>query len=156
MSLYITAAQPNPPGRDVAARLGRAQNDKLNEEWVQFQATSDRDLVGDLLSHLTFDGYCSRTGTDVLAKFSSLQVRTGEQVRVHTGPGNYWQSGGIHHAYLGRSWFAWNNVCGDRVTLSYNSQVIDSAYYAPSPPEGELYRVANTDRLEPSGYRRYA
>jgi hypothetical protein len=46
MSLYIVAAQPNPPGRD--ASYGRTTNEVLNAEWVEFVALSNRDLTGDV------------------------------------------------------------------------------------------------------------
>jgi hypothetical protein len=155
MSLYIIAAQPNPPGKDVA-RYGNVRNEQLVAEWVEFQAVGNRELIGDLLSHLTFDSNCQRTGADVLHKFGSITVNVGEKIRVHTGSGVDVKSAGTHHIYLNRSWYVWNNQCGDRVTVSYNNAVIDSAYYNSNPPEGQLYRVAGTDRLESLVTSRYA
>jgi hypothetical protein len=150
-ALYITRAQPNPRGRDTASQ-GQALNSKLNEEWVEFRADASRNLIGDSLSHLTFSTYgCSPTGRDELVKFGSLQVDAGDLVMVHTGSGTSGWVGRTYHVYLGRRWFIWNNGCGDRAILAYSGQEIDHAYYASNPPEGELVRVAGTDRLEPVG-----
>lgn len=57
--------------------------------------------------------------------------------------------------YLGRDWFVWNNDCGDRATVTYNEQVIDTAGYALRPREGVLVRVYGTDRLERAQQRGY-
>lgn len=147
--LIITSAQPNPPGRDVA-RPGVTSNSKLNEEWVEFTVQRDRSLIEDQLSHLTFNNYCHRTGQEVIFRFGIVRVKAGQRVRVHTGSGtDYWE-GSLLHVYAGRSWFVWNNACGDRATLSYGGTVIDSAYYEPNPPEGVLVRQPGTDRLVPA------
>lgn len=55
----------------------------------------------------------------------------------------------VSDGHAGRSWFAWNNACGDRATLSYSGTVIDSAYYETNPP-GVLVRQPRTDRLVPA------
>jgi hypothetical protein len=149
MSLYITAAQPNPPGRD--AYHGQTTNDLLNEEWIEVVAVSDRNLVGDALSHLTFNNVCQRTGQGVLIKFDTGQLGKGQHLRLHTGHGSSHWSGGTYHMYLGRSWFVWNNACGDRATLFFQESVIDSAFYRPDPPEGQLVRAQGTDELVPAG-----
>lgn len=155
MSLYITAAQANPPGKDVA-RFGQVQNDRLNEEWLEFQVLADRDLVGDVLTHRTFNDRCQLTAEETLAKFATLKAAAGQSVRVHTGRGSWVLIGSTHHIYLDHGWYVWNNRCGDRATLSYDNRVIDSAYYSPNPAEGILYRVQGTDRLEPRSYQRFA
>jgi hypothetical protein len=147
-TLYIVQAQPNPPGKD-ALRRGLATAYQLNEEWVEFEAINgDRNLVGDVVSHLTFSPTCQVTGEDVLINFSDGTLRQGQRLRLHTGRGvNQW-AGTTFHMYLGRDWFVWNNACGDRVTVRYQQSVLDSAGYAPHPPEGVLARVPGTDRLE--------
>jgi hypothetical protein len=99
-SLYITSAQPNPPGRD-AARGGFTSNAKLNEEWVEFTVLADRNMTGDALSHLTFNEYCRRTGAEVLYQFGTLQLRAGHRVRVHTGVGTAAWNGDTLHVLRG-------------------------------------------------------
>lgn len=147
--LIITSAQPNPPGRD-AARPGVTSNAKLNEEWVEFTAQRDRALIEDQLSHLTFNNYCQRSGQESIFRFGSVHLMARHRVRVHTGSGTGYRDGNLLHVYARRSWFVWNNACGDRATLSYSGTVIDSAYYDPNPPEGVLVRQPGTDRLVPA------
>lgn len=152
-ALYIIAAQPNPPGRDTVN--GTTTNNMLNQEWVEFMAVQKRNLSGDVLSHLTFDRLCQITGSDDLIRFSNGELKVDQHVRVHTGQGsNYWD-GDIYHMYAGRSWYVWNNACGDRATLSYDNRVIDSAFYRPNPPEGILARRQGTDELVPAGQLAY-
>jgi hypothetical protein len=146
--LYLVAIQPNPPGRD-ASRFGTTTNAKLNEEWVEFEALAARNLSGDELAHLTFNSACQRTGQDAVLKFGTVQLQRGQRVRVHTGTGTAQWVGNTLHVYAGRSWFVWNNGCGDRAFLSFNTSVIDSAYYDARPPEGELVRQAGTDKFVP-------
>lgn len=146
--LYLVAVQPNPPGRD-ASRFGTTTNAKLNEEWVEFEALAARNLISDELAHLTFNAACQRTGRDILVKFGNVQLQRGQRVRVHTGVGtDAWVQNTLH-VYAGRSWFVWNNACGDRAYLSYGATEIDSAYYDPRPPEGQLIRRAGTDKFVP-------
>lgn len=147
-TLYIVQAQPNPPGKDTIRR-GAATDRQLNEEWVEFEAINgDRTLTGDAVSHLTFGGTCQVTGQDVLMPFSQGMLRQGHRLRLHTGPGvNQWV-GTTFHMYVGRDWFVWNNGCGDRVTVRNGHTLVDTAGYAPRPPEGVLTRVPGTDRLE--------
>lgn len=149
-TLYVVQAQPNPPGKDTIRR-GLASDRQLNEEWIELQALNgDRSLVGDAVSHLTFSNVCQVTGEDSLIKFDAGVLPSGQRLRIHTGRGiNQWL-GGTFHLYLGRDWFVWNNACGDRVTVRYQQSVVDTAAYAPRPPEGVLTRVAGTDRLEGS------
>jgi hypothetical protein len=149
-SLYIVRAQPNPRGKDTT-RSGYVTNEKLNEEWIEFEAREVRNLVGDVLSHLTFTGSCQQTGADTLINFGSGQLLVGQRVRVHTGRGTNQWVGSVYHMYLNRGWFVWNNACGDRATLSHQSTIIDWARYRPNPPEGELVRSVGTEWLEPAG-----
>jgi hypothetical protein len=150
--LYITKAQPNPPGRDHVS-YGWATNAQLNEEWVEFRAEDDRNLNGDVLTHLTFDSNCRVSGSDQLMTFSGV-LKRGQSIRVHTGTGTAYLAGSTYHMYVGASWYKWNNACGDVATLAFNGTVIDSATYRPSPPEGELIRQAGTNLLVPiaAGY----
>ena len=149
--LLIVAAQPNPLGRDTT-RPGFATNNSLNNEWLEFVAQAARNLVGDVLHHETYGSACVRSGSTPLITFPSVQLQPGHRVRVCTGRGaNEW-TGGTLFFYLNRDWFVWNNVCGDRATLTYQSTIIDTARYAPNPPEGVLSRVSGTDRLEPAGH----
>ena len=149
-SLYIVRAQPNPRGKD-ATRSGYVTSEKLNEEWIEFEVRENRNIVNDVLSHLTFTGYCQQTGEDTLITFGSRQMLVGQRVRVHTGRGTDQWIGNTLHMYLNRSWFVWNNACGDRATLSYQNTIIDQARYRPNPPEGELVRMAGTEWLQPAG-----
>lgn len=145
--LYLTQIQPNPPGRDVT-RSGAAPG-QLNAEWVEFAVVGgNRNLSGDVLSHLTFTTYgCTVTGSDPLWKFGALELQTGHRVRIHTGSGNAWWEGLVLHVYVGRGWFVWNNGCGDRAVLDFNGNVVDWAEYGPNPREGVLVRVQNTNRF---------
>ena len=152
--LLIVAAQPNPPGRD-GARPGYAANATLNAEWIEFAAQATRNLNGDVLYHETYGAGCVRTGTSTLVTFGAIQLQPGQRVRVCTGRGaNQWV-GSTLYVYLNRDWFVWNNDCGDRATLGFQSTVIDSARYAPRPPEGVLNRALGTDRLEPAARAAY-
>lgn len=153
--LLIVAAQPNPPGRDTV-RPGLALGSTLNAEWVEFAAQASRNLTGDVLYHEIYGAGCVRTGTDVLYTFPAVQVEPGHRVRVCTGRGTPQWIGTTLHLYLNRDWFVWNNACGDRATLAYQGSVIDSARYAPRPPEGVLSRVVGTDRLEPAARAAYS
>lgn len=147
-TLYIVRAQPNPPGKDAAS--GQTTNERLNEEWLEFEAINgDRTLLDDQVLHLTFSNSCSVTGQDVVFAFGSGTLNQGNRIRLHTGSGQPFWSGKVYHMYMGRGWFVWNNWCGDRITVRYHGSVVDSAGYAPRPPEGVLVRVPGTDRLEP-------
>lgn len=147
--LLIVAAQPNPPGRD-ALRPGVAANTTLNSEWIEFAAQASRNLTGDFLYHETFNSSCVRTGASPLMKFGAIQLQPGNRVRVCSGRGTDAWMGNTLYVFLNRDWFVWNNGCGDCATLAYQSTLIDSARYAPRPPEGVLTRVVGTDRLEPA------
>lgn len=147
--LLIVAAQPNPPGRDTV-RYGHAANATLNAEWVEFMAQAPRSLIGDVLSHETYNSVCARTGATSIIKFGDIKLAIGYRVRVCTGRGTDQWVGSTLYIYLNRDWFVWNNACGDRATLSYQSAVIDSARYSAHSPEGILTRVSGTDRLEPA------
>jgi hypothetical protein len=146
-SLYLTKIQPNPPGRDAAG--GIALPGKLNEEFVEFEVRgASRNMSGDLLTQLTFrTGSCTVSGTDAIFKFGSIEIPPGRSIRIHTGAGSAYWDGNVLHAYAGRSWFVWNNDCGDRAALEFNGLVLDWAAYAPSPREGILVRVPNTNRF---------
>lgn len=148
MSLYLTAIQPNPPGKDTSSP-GFATNGKMNEEWVEFEVTADsRELSGDELHHLTFlSTACQVTGRERLARFSSASLRRGDRVRVHTGLGQPYWDGRVLHLFLGRRWFVWNNRCGDRAVLEYNGATIDWAEYGPNSPERVLHRIPGTNRF---------
>ena len=149
------AGAANPPGKDTIRR-GTATDRQLNDEWVEFEVVNgDRALVGDVVSHLTFGSACQATGEDVLIQFGEGILRQGHRLRLHTGRGiNQW-SGTTFHLHLGREWFVWNNGCGDRVIVRHRQTLVDSAGYAPRPPEGVLTRVPGTDRLEQMRQRGY-
>ena len=142
--LYLTRIQPNPPGKDA-----RGVALQLNNEWVEFEVTAvSRSLVNDLVAHNTYGQYgCTLTGLDPFFQFSSLTVTRGQSVRIHTGSGEASWEGSILHVYAGRSWYIWNNQCGDQATISYDGQVIDWAQYSSSPREGVLVRVPGTSRF---------
>jgi hypothetical protein len=135
-TLYIVQAQPNPPGKNVV-RGGHATDRQLNEEWIESEARNgDRNLTGDVISHLTFSPLCGVTGQDVLVNFSQGALRQGQRLRLHTGAGAGQWIGNTFYMYSGRKWFVWNNACGDRATVHYQQTVVDTAAYAPHPPEG--------------------
>jgi hypothetical protein len=143
-TLQLTRIMPNPAGKDSS--WGRTTNDKLNQEWVEFVAVGgDRNLTGDKLLHRTYTtSGCILTGADELTTFNGT-LKLGQSIRVHTGSGqDYWE-GPLFHLHLGRSWFIWNNGCGDQATLTYNGNTVDSASYSPNPPERTLVRVPGTN-----------
>lgn len=146
MSVYIQQAQPNPPGRDRVA-TGKATVAQLNAEWLELHATSAVNLTGMTLSHLTFDREGRVTGTEVVVPFSAGTLTAGQRLRLHTGPGANGWNGGTFHMYLGRDWYIWNNRCGDRATIMQGATTVDTAGYAPRPPEGLLVRRSGTDLL---------
>lgn len=146
-------AQPNPPGKDTIWR-GQASNERFNEEWIEFEAVAgDRNIVGDEVYHLTFADTCTITGEANIVRFNQGQLSQGQRLQLHTGTGLGVWVGNVFHMYLGLGWFIWNNKCGDRATIRYNGGLIDTAGYAPGPPEGILVRVPGTDRLEPAARR---
>lgn len=142
--LYLTRIQPNPPGKD--AGVGALQ---LNNEWLEFEiAAATRNLSNDLVTHNTYtERGCTLTGTDALFKFGSLTLTRGQRVRIHSGSGTAWWEGQTLHVYAGRSWYVWNNRCGDRASISFNGQAIDWAQYSGSPREGILSRVPGTNQF---------
>jgi len=146
--LVIVAAQPNPPGRDRAAR-GSSQNRILNEEWIEIRAATARSLIGDEVWHRTHTSSCVPNGVARYYKFGSLFLSAGQSVRVHTGVGQAFWEGSTHHVFAGHDWFKWNNACGDRVTVAYSNSVIDYAEYSSNPPECVLVRQAGTHLLVP-------
>lgn len=146
--LYVTLAQPNPPGKDRPPRTGPT-NSQLNEEWVEFSNPNvgASDIQGVELRDRTFDRSCQETGERVLTTFSG-SVSPNHSVRVHTGSGSPWNEGTRRHLYLNRASYAWNNVCGDAIILRYASgNLIDWARYSPDPREGVLRRVLGTNEL---------
>lgn len=146
-TLQLTRIMPNPGGKDSA--WGRTTNEKLNEEWVEFVAVGgDRNLTGDKLLHRTYaTSGCIVTGTDELNTFNGT-LSSGQSIRVHTGSGqDYWE-GSLLHLYLERSWFIWNNGCGDQATLAYNGNILDWASYSPNPPERPLVRATGTHSFQ--------
>ncbi len=149
-ALYIVQAQPNPPGKD-ASRRGQTTNHQLNEEWTEFEAVGGPVAVtGQSIAHLTFAGACQVTGQATLMTFGDGSLSQGRRLRLHTGRGTNAWAGNTYHMYLNKDWFVWNNQCGDRCTVTHQNRPIDSAGYAPNPPEGVLSRVPGTDRLEPA------
>ncbi len=112
-------------------------------------AARSRILVGDVISHLTFSNTCAITGEDQLIHIPGGTLPSGRRLRLHTGRGTDAWVMDIMHIYLNRNWFVWNNACGDRATVRYQNQVIDTAGYTPNPPEGVLVRIRGTNRLEP-------
>ena len=145
MQLKITRALPNPPGKDRTKNF--IPKEQLNHEWVEFVNTTNTplNLGGVSVSHETFRGL-ERTGTEELDSFlGHVVIQPGQTFRLHTGRGLvYTDSLGVHHSYLNRDNYVWNNDAGDRITLRDRlGNVIDSAWYYPFPPEGIiLLRVA--------------
>lgn len=73
----VVRAQPNPPGKDTIWR-GQASNERLNEEWIEFEAVAgDRNIVGDEVYHLTFADTCTITGEANIVRFNQDQLSQG-------------------------------------------------------------------------------
>ena len=156
-TLYIVQAKPNPPGKD-AIRPGRATNEQLNEEWVEIEARGGTvSLVGVRLTHLASSAGCSSNGEQQAVQFSAGSLVAGQRLRIHTGTSQYWAEAGRAHFHVGRTWFLWNNQCGDRPTLRLgrepNGLVLDWAAYDANPPEVVLVRVECPSRLVPAPLR---
>lgn len=148
-TLYVTKAHPNPAGKDKA-RWDPPTNEKLNDEWVEFaNITSSKVSLGNVtLQHRTYDSQCNLTGEDMVTDFRG-DLEPGGSVRVHTGSGQSYFDGVVHHVYAGRANFVWNNKCGDQVILRANDNLHDWAAYDPNPPEGAiLRRKQGTNKLE--------
>lgn len=148
--LTVTQAVPNPVGKD---RTWTAQNDQLNAEWVEFKNTTDKRLnIEDVgIFHQTYSSQCGYTGEDMLTTFKGV-LDAGHSVRLHTGTGNAHSEGSLHHVFLDRQNFVWNNKCGDAAVLRLRGGLIDKAEYDPNPPEGLLVRLPGTTRLVPAGF----
>ena len=96
------------------------------------------------VSHITWRDW-TITGEEKLGWLSKgIVLQPGEAVRVHSGYGADFRAGGVFHIFRNAGNYVLNNMQGDRITLrDANGEVLDSAYYAPYPPEGEiLFRVA--------------
>lgn len=152
--LTITKALPNPTGKDSSA--GRpVSNQQLNGEWVEFANTNSErknlTINGVSISHVTFNRNCQKTGEDQLTTFNG-SIPYGHSIRLHTGEGTPYDEGTIRHLFLDRANYVWNNVCGDTAILRVSTGgEIDSASYAPNPPEGViLNRVPGTNTLSPA------
>jgi hypothetical protein len=145
---YVTSAQPNPAGKDRPPYEGPSQR-QLNQEWVEFMNTTQQTLGLDNLHlyHYTFDDRCKKTGEGHLISFRG-GLSSGHSIRVHTGSGQVSSDGALHHLYLGRGNYVWNNACGDYVVLRLTGGTLsDWAKYDPNPPEGILRRVQSTNVL---------
>jgi hypothetical protein len=148
--LMVTSAHPNPPGKDKPPE-GPIPNDKLNEEWIEFQNTTsaDVDLEGVSLSDCTFGQKCTEPKRRKLHSFEGKLGGNGI-VRVHSGKGDNKLLGDTRHEYLDRGNYVWNNECGDWVILERGNQDIDAARYLPDPLEGVvLKRKPGTNQLLP-------
>lgn len=147
--LYVTAAHPNPLGKDKPSRSAPT-NDQLNEEWVEFNNPTEktRDIAGVSLSHYTYDKYCKKTGEVSLPSFIGT-LDPLHLIRIHSGSGENQTIGQRHHLYLGYLNFIWNNSCGDTVVIrGANGRLIDWAEYEPGPDDGRtLYRAPYTNQI---------
>ena len=148
MPLYVTKAHPNPVGKDKP-RYQPPNNDKLNEEWIEFANNGSQTVAMDGVSlhDRTYDAHCKSTGERQLQSYTGT-LAPGNTVRVHTGSGTSYDTGTVRHLYLGESNFVWNNGCGDQVILRRNTTLVDWAGYDPNPAEGViLARKPGTNKL---------
>jgi hypothetical protein len=156
--LLVTRALPDPAGKDRTP-LYMPSNEQLNQEWIEFANIQAQpfSVEGVALSHYTFDGYCQRTGEDVLMTLTGM-VQPRHSVRFHTGSGAPWNEGTIRHLYVGRANYAWNNRCGDTAVLrNARGEVLDWASYDPAPLQGViLNREPGTNKLSPVASARTA
>ncbi|MBA4072791.1 MAG: hypothetical protein C0497_13285 [Gemmatimonas sp.] len=145
----VSAAQPNPPGKDRATTL-LGQTTELNDEWVELLAQSDVNVRGLKVLHREFGASCVPLRTGLYFEFGDWFLPAGCSVRIHTGHGSAYWEGTRAHVFAGHGWFKWNNVCGDRVSLASAQGVVDHAEYAPRSPEGPLVRRWGTNQLVPA------
>lgn len=148
MSLYVTKAHPNPAGKDKS-RLQPPDNEKLNEEWIEFtnNGTQTEDMTGVSLHDRTYDDRCNSTGERKLQTYRG-SLAPGHSLRIHSGSGTAIDSGALRHLYLDERNFVWNNRCGDQVILRKNTSLVDWAAYDPNPAEGQtLTRKTGTNKL---------
>lgn len=143
--LRITRAIPNPIGKDKTPD-GFAYSWQLEEESFDFANQTDLNLSLDGVSiwHETFDGFRWIRTAHLGTFLPHVVLPSGWSLRVHTGSGTPHDEGFTHHSYLNRESFVLNNEPGDRITLCDKfGRIIDQAWYAPYPPEGEiLFRTA--------------
>ena len=143
--LKITMASANPFGRDKTAD-NFAPNEQLVNEWFEFEniCAFPVDVGSVVFSHLTWQGW-EIAGEEGLGRFADgIVLQPGEALRLHSGFGFDSRVGDVLHIFRNAGNYVLNNMQGDRITLrDVNGNVIDSAYYEPYPPEGEiLFRIA--------------
>ncbi|HLP68343.1 MAG TPA: hypothetical protein VK181_12575 [Rhizobium sp.] len=149
--IQVTQAKPNPAGKDTNRHAPIAQ--QLLAEWVDLKNIGDASVTLSTL-HLTnveFGPGCQLKKQAVVYWNgpSSITLRPGEVVRVHTGREyESWQmrqedrNGVDHHAYANRGGFVLNNDCGDVIGVYWQSNgqwhCEDAASYDANPPEGQI------------------
>jgi hypothetical protein len=158
MSLQIVQAKPNPTGKIPDKEQngdGAVKPEWLFGEWVDVKNIGNDPIRFSTMQirHALFDEDCHTTGETELywTGDNSNLLKPGQVLRIHAGrredayqmsPED--QTGADWHGYSEADNFILNNVCGDKVILTWRDatdQVCqDWACYAPHPPEGLLLK----------------
>jgi hypothetical protein len=162
MNLRIVQLKPNPAGKDLSI-LG-ARPSQLAAEWVDIK--NDHSIAVEMsavaLYHRAYVGFSTDWKWAAVvaddAKITGL-LSAGQTLRVHSGrvrtiavirPEDL--VGADVHCFTGRDAYIWNNGRADTAAIwrPQGEVFVDSAEYAPQPPEGVVL-VRSGDWLVP-GY----
>ena len=113
---YITKAFVCPYNRieyQTDKKGDKIPNELLIKEWIEFQNLSDRivDLTSIQLYNQNYREDGTKIGEQRLTEFHG-QIFAWDLVRVHSGKGDTYRSGKIHHTFLNRNYFTWNIYTG--------------------------------------------
>ncbi|HEY7184359.1 MAG TPA: hypothetical protein VIC84_23185 [Blastocatellia bacterium] len=158
MSLQIIQAKPNPAGKENSedqAGLTSRQPDAFLGEWVDVKNTGDDAVNFQTLQlrHALFDEDCHTTGElelywigdneDLFKPGQILRIHCGRREDAHLMSADD-QAGADWHGYVESEAFILNNLCGDKIVLSWqdaSDQIHqDWACYAPNPPQNLILR----------------
>ena len=159
MGLQIIQAKPNPAGKEseeyrdgLVAGCIKTENlaSLLLGEWVDVKNTGDDDVNFQTmqLRHALFDKDCYSTGElelywigdngDLLKPGQVLRIHGGRREDAHLMTAED-QAGADWHGYAETDDFILNNLCGDKLVLSWqdaSDQIHqDWTCFAPNPPK---------------------
>lgn len=157
--LIITAAKPNPAGKDKAGNVPKAE--QLLAEWVDIQNNGTEAILFSSISltHTLFDASCRSNGrTENYWSNGADSLLTGQTARIRTGcyadrqlinpnddQGNSW------NCFANCDNFVLNNRCGDVLTVfwtdSLGNRRSDTVSYDANPPEGAVLKRSNNNKL---------
>lgn len=158
--IQIIRAKPNPTGKDTNHHRPIAS--QLLGEWVDLKNIGDAAVAASVLNlaDSTFGPGCViKEKAQIYWNGSSITLKPGETVRVHTGrSADSWQMAQVdrdgvnHHAYAESGSFVLNNDCGDNVSVWWKDQdgkwyCEDAASYRPKPTEGKILQRVGAELI---------